>query len=106
MVQAQGDPWIGIDLGTTNSCVGWWNHGRPDIIQNDTGMNTTPSVVSYEADDKKVIGIAALNKASRNAQNTVYDAKRMIGRKFSDQKIQEDKNLWPFAVVNGGNDRP
>ena len=84
MVQGPSEPWIGIDLGTTNSCVGLWTNGRVEILQNDEGLTTTPSVVSFKDNEEIIVGATALNQAARFAQNTIFDAKRLIGRRFNE----------------------
>ena len=92
-------PVIGIDLGTTYSCVAIWKNSTVEIIANDQGNRTTPSYVSF-SENERVIGEAAKNQATSNFKNTIFDVKRLIGRKFSDEGVQSDMKHFPFKIVN------
>jgi len=98
-------PAIGIDLGTTFSCVGIWQNDGVQIIENSEGKRTTPSFVAF-TENERLVGDAAKNQASRNPSNTVFDAKRLIGRKFQDSTVQNDMKHFPFKVVRGKDDKP
>jgi len=96
---------VGIDLGTTYSCVGIWQNDRVEIIANDQGNRTTPSFVAF-TETERMIGDAAKNQAAMNPVNTVFDAKRLIGRKFTDSSTQSDLKHFPFKVIAKEGDRP
>jgi len=90
---------IGIDLGTTYSCVAAWQGDKVDIIANDQGNRITPSWVAFDEDGNRLIGDAAKNQAHMNPANTIFDSKRMLGRLYNDEKLKEDIKKWPFTVV-------
>jgi len=92
-------PVIGIDLGTTYSCVGVYKDGKVQIIANDQGNRITPSYVAF-TDTERLIGDAAKNQAAINPENTVFDVKRLIGRQIGDQTVQKDMKLLPFKIID------
>ncbi len=93
---------IGIDLGTTNSCVAVIENGVAKIIENAEGARTTPSIVAY-ANDEILVGASAKRQAVTNPKNTIYAAKRLIGRKFKEQAVQKDINLMPYTIIEAAN---
>ncbi len=105
MSTSKKGPVIGIDLGTTYSCVGVWQNDRVEIIASESGNRTVPSMVSF-TDTERLIGDAAKGAAAQNPRATVFDAKRMIGRAFNDPLLQSDMKHFPYDVINDGRDRP
>jgi heat shock protein 1/8 len=97
-------PCIGIDLGTTYSCVGIMKNNAIEIIANDQGNRTTPSYVAF-TDTERLIGESAKNQAAMNPSNTIFDAKRLIGREFNDKTVQSDMKSWPFKI-SSNNGKP
>ena len=93
---------IGVDLGTTNSCVAIIENGIPKVIENSEGARTTPSIVAY-ANDEILVGASAKRQAVTNPKNTIYAAKRLIGRKFSEEAVQKDIDLMPYQIVKNDN---
>ncbi|CAN6164969.1 unnamed protein product [Urochloa humidicola] len=98
-------PAIGIDLGTTYSCVAVWRYDRGEVIANDQGNRLTPSCEAFKGAET-LVGEAAENQAASNPTNTIFEVKRLIGRRFVDESVQGDIKLWPFKVVAGRDDRP
>ena len=96
---------VGIDLGTTYSCVGVWQNDRVEIIANDMGNRTTPSFVSFNKKER-LVGDAAKNQSSINPENSVFDAKRLIGRQFTDDSVRSDSKHWPFKIKPDSNNKP
>ena len=92
-------PVIGIDLGTTYSCVGIFKNGRVEIIPNELGNRITPSIVAF-TDEERLVGEAAKNQGALNPARTVYSIKRLIGRKYNDKEVQHDKKLLPYDIVS------
>ena len=95
-------PCIGIDLGTTNSCCAIMKNNTVEIIANDQGNRTTPSYVAF-TDSERLVGESAKNQAAMNPKNTIFNAKRLIGRDFKDPSIQQNMKSWPFKVIADGN---
>src|SRR6201987_4360473 len=94
---------IGIDLGTTNSCVSVLEGGEPKVIPNSEGANTTPSVVGFSASGEKIVGQAGKRQAITNPEKTIFEAKRLIGRKFSSREVQEFIKVAPFKIIEAKN---
>jgi molecular chaperone DnaK len=94
---------IGIDLGTTNSCVAIMEGGQPKVIENSEGARTTPSVVAYQEDGEILVGASAKRQAVTNAKNTIFAVKRLIGRRFEEKEVQKDIALMPYKIVKHDN---
>src|SRR5215475_14493453 len=94
---------IGIDLGTTNSCVAIMEGGQPKVIENSEGARTTPSVVAYLEDGEILVGAPAKRQAVTNAKNTLFAVKRLIGRRFDEREVQKDIDLMPYKIVKHDN---
>ncbi len=94
---------IGIDLGTTNSCVAVMENGQPKVIENSEGARTTPSIIAYQENGEILVGAPAKRQAVTNAKNTLYAVKRLIGRKFDEKEVQKDIGLMPFEITRAGN---
>lgn len=94
---------IGIDLGTTNSCVAVLNNGKPQVIENSEGGRTTPSVVGYTEDNRIIVGLPAKRQAITNPNNTLYAIKRLIGRKYTDDIVQKDIKMVPYKIISAEN---
>ena len=92
---------IGIDLGTTNSCVAIMEGNTPKVIENCEGARTTPSIVAYQEDGEILVGASAKRQAVTNPKNTLYAVKRLIGRKFTEKEVQKDIDLMPYKIVAG-----
>lgn len=98
-------PVIGINFGTTNSCVGVFKNGRVEIISNELGSRITPSVVAF-TDEERLVGEAAKNQATLNPTRTLYDFKRLIGRKYAEKNFQNDKKYLPYMIISEKNGKP
>ena len=94
---------IGIDLGTTNSCVSIIENGQPKVIENSEGARTTPSIIAYQDNGEILVGAPAKRQAVTNPKNTLYAVKRLIGRKFDEKEVQKDISIMPFSIVKADN---
>ena len=94
---------IGIDLGTTNSCVAVMEGGKPKVIENSEGARTTPSIVAYTNDGEILCGAPAKRQAVTNPHNTLFAVKRLIGRRFEEKEVQKDIGLMPFKILKADN---
>src|SRR5476649_918254 len=94
---------IGIDLGTTNSCVSIMENGQPKVIENAEGARTTPSIIAYQEDGEILVGAPAKRQAVTNPKNTLFAVKRLIGRKFDEKEVQKDIGLMPYSIMKADN---
>jgi len=94
---------IGIDLGTTNSCVAVMENGQPKVIENSEGARTTPSIVAYTEDGEILVGASAKRQAVTNPKNTLYAVKRLIGRRYDEKEVQKDIDLMPYKIIKAEN---
>lgn len=94
---------IGIDLGTTNSCVAVMDSAQPRVLENSEGDRTTPSIIAYTQDDETLVGQPAKRQAVTNPQNTLFAIKRLIGRRFTDEEVQRDIKIMPYKIVKADN---
>ena len=94
---------IGIDLGTTNSCVSVMENGKPKVIENSEGTRTTPSIVAYSEDGEILVGASAKRQAVTNPKNTIFAAKRLIGRRFDEEMVQKDIKMVPYSIIKAKN---
>ena len=94
---------IGIDLGTTNSCVSVMESGKPRVIENAEGTRTTPSIIAYQEDGEILVGAPAKRQAVTNPKNTLFAIKRLIGRRFEEKEVQKDIGLMPYSIIKADN---
>src|ERR1700681_2160661 len=94
---------IGIDLGTTNSCVAVMENGQPKVIENSEGARTTPSIVAYQEDGEMLVGASAKRQAVTNPKNTLFAVKRLIGRRFEDEIVQKDIKMVSYKIAKADN---
>src|SRR5687767_1297536 len=92
---------LGIDLGTTNSCMAVMEGGKPRVVENREGARTTPSIVAVSRNSERLVGVTAKRQSVTNPENTLFSIKRLIGRKFSDSEVQKDKELMPYEIREG-----
>ena len=100
----QAEQWIGIDLGTCNTVVGLWtDENRVEILQNNDGKLTTPSVVGFRDNGDILVGDSAVNESVKKPGNTIFEIKRLIGKRFDDPLVTQNRQKWPFEIVEGNN---